>query len=119
MAVMSAKKAAVLLFLAAIFAFSLSAQTYSVRRTNNPFTYQIPNPGIIADITDSDTSGYNGTSELAGSGSCTYDPLSNTGVVQVRRFSLAAPPPGCTQNGGAPGVCPYNIYTIVDSAVFP
>jgi hypothetical protein len=90
---------------------------------NNPFTTGVSNSNIIANITDADSSGYGSTTEMAGSGSCTYDPISNTGMAYVRRLALSTPL-SCSQasaqhSGGDAAACPYNLYILVSSAVQP
>jgi len=82
----------------------------------NPFVVGVTNTGIIANIFDMDTPS-SGPTEKPGPGSCAYDPMSNTGVVEVRR--LVTTPTGCMQGNGGPAACPYNIYTLVDSGVMP
>ena len=59
-----------------------------------------------ATVTDTDTSGPNGTSETAGPNGCTYEPRSNNGVVIVRYLTNSSSP--TTQT-----------YSIVNTGLIP
>jgi hypothetical protein len=66
--------------------------------TTPPFT------SLLATVWDTDTSGPNGSAESNGPGACTYDPLSNTGIVTVRHLTTSAG---------------YDLYSIINSGIMP
>lgn len=74
------------------------------------FTLQsgLTNPfdSFWATVTDTDTSGPNGTSETNGPGSCTYEPRSNNGVVIARYLT----------NSSSPSI---QTYSLVNSGLIP
>jgi hypothetical protein len=61
---------------------------------NFTLAYQTATPfgSFWATVTDSDTSGPNGTSESTGPNGCTYEPMSNNGVVIVRYLKNSSSP---------------------------
>jgi hypothetical protein len=63
---------------------SLDDGTYTIYSEYCTLGTTTPFGSFWATVTDTDTSGPNGTSETAGPNGCTYEPMSNNGVVIVR-----------------------------------